>query len=209
MKIIGLTGLARSGKDTACGFILEWAEENGIIAKRASFAEKLKISAARSLGLPGVETPEQCVTACENLKHMGTITITGSDDSIFSFESVTISGREFLQRYGTEAHRDVFGDDFWVDALMQELRRDTETELAVITDTRFPNEAVAVRHGAPWGEVWEIVRPEAGLSEGLEAHASEAGVGGDKIDLSLDNSGDLDEFKRLVYLACEARQSLS
>jgi len=30
----------------------------------------------------------------------------------------SITGRQALQRYGTEGHRDVFGEDFWVDALL-------------------------------------------------------------------------------------------
>ena len=198
MKIIGLTGLARSGKDTACGFILEWAAANDVFAGRYSFAEKLKVSAARALGYDG----DDAVGFCESLKHDGELA--------FTFDGETtagkISGREYLQRYGTEAHRDVFGDNFWVRALFAELDDadfDIGVELAVITDCRFPNEAKAINNSRGGGEVWEVVRDAAGLGDGLEAHASEAGLGVEKITLSLDNNGSIDDFRALVFEACE------
>lgn len=49
------------------------------------------------------------------------------------------SFRQFLQRYGTESHRDVLGQDIWLDAALP-LDGDYSDALYVVTDVRFPNE---------------------------------------------------------------------
>lgn len=69
------------------------------------------------------------------------------------------SARHFLQRLGTEGMRAEFGDDVWVDLMLNHIRRDNPL-VAVTDDCRFLNEAVkilAYSDGAGGrGHVWRL-----------------------------------------------------
>ena len=100
--LIGLSGLKGSGKDTVGAYLVK---EHGF--ERRSFADKLKESAA---ALFGVE-----VWQLEEWKNDPDAFI-----DIYSQGSpvTTLIVREFLQRYGSEAHTDIFGEDFWADQVL-------------------------------------------------------------------------------------------
>lgn len=191
--LIGLHGKARSGKDTACQFILEWAEQEGRTARRDAFADRLKLSAARALGFDG--TLEECVAFCNVLKENGQV-ITVALGENEPPERLVMTGREFLQRYGTEAHRDVFNTDFWVNAALSGVP--ALGEIRIFTDVRFPNEAARIR--ALGGEVWHILRPG---NTKVDNHASEKPLPVDLIDHTIVNNGTLDHLRGLVISAIE------
>ncbi len=205
MKIIGLTGAAGSGKDTACEFALEWCREKGIRAERFAFADALKVSAARSLGFEG--DCEECVAFCNELKQpnkrilvLEKIVPDTSLEPPYEDVWAALSGREFLQFYGTEAHRDVFGKEFWVETLEGYLAEAAgAVQVAFITDARFPNEAAMVNKHE--GEVWEVVRPG---QETVEAHASEAGLPEGAIEFQIRNDGSLEDLRTLIRSVCES-----
>jgi hypothetical protein len=207
MKIIGLTGKAGAGKDTAAQFALDWCKRNGFAAERLAFADPLKVSASRALGFQGASwlgSPEEtaeCVAFCNELKQTGTdIQVIRRGPDSCELEH-SLSGREYLQFFGTEGHRDVFGQEFWVEVTERKLAEMAwAVDVVFITDTRFENEAQMVHHHE--GEVWEIVRPE--LESSSDTHASEAGLSDDAIEFQLINSGDLADLQSLVELACEA-----
>ena len=110
--LIGLHGRRGSGKDTAFAHIAEWAEGRGLTCVRRGFADKLKHSAFLALGFQIAES--DALVLADDLKTMGEITTVIPQQSVI----YTISGRKFLQLFGTESHRDLFGDNFWVDALL-------------------------------------------------------------------------------------------
>jgi hypothetical protein len=185
--IIGLAGAKHSGKNTAAQFIKE-EFGNEYYFREWSFAKKLKVSAAAIFGIP----EEAAVEWADRIKESAQIELV--DDAMW--EGSKITGREFLQRYGTEAHRDIFGDDFWVDALFtQIINTDTaglkwEEKLDVITDARFPNEADAIHsHG---GSVLEVHRFKD--SDG-DTHASEKPLPPWKVDRVIGNYADLGIFE--------------
>lgn len=191
MIIIGLHGKARSGKDTACEFIREWGAERHFFVERDAFADRLKKSAAHSLGVF-----ENELEFCNTLKTEGAIRIQFPGASKFHPNKAvnngwTITGREYLQWYGTEAHREVFGTDFWVNALFEAPRQNID--FLVITDVRFDNEAIAIKDRG--GEVWEITRPGSGAGD----HASEQPISGLLVDGRIDNSGSLEDLRDRVY----------
>lgn len=205
MKIIGLSGAAGSGKDTVCGFALEWCEENNLKAERLAFADPLKISVAACFGIP----PHEAIEWCNWLKQPGVFVtaesleggngIPGHVDSNIS--SRWVSGRQLLQFFGTEGHRDVFGSEFWVEVMERKLaeRNGTDLDVVFLTDTRFPNEAAMInKHG---GEIWEVVRPQQGA---VEAHASEAGLPEGAIEFQIHNVSSLDALRVLVCSVCES-----
>lgn len=176
--IIGLNGRLKSGKDTTFGIIQELYPE----AKRVSFADPLKDSAAAALGIDR-ELMEQ-MKADEDAMWM-------LFDSAGNAVGPMFNTREYLQRYGTEAHREVFGDDFWVDmALAPEL--DHSNDLLVVTDMRFPNEAQRVLDLG--GITVKVVRE---VETSHSAHPSEQDI--DRyIELFLDNTGTLEDLRRNV-----------
>lgn len=150
--IVGLCGLAGSGKDTAaahlvarCGF------------RRLAFADTLR-TALYALD-PYVATAD------------GTHALTDLVDRKGWDEAKKIPDvRRLLQRIGTEVGRDLLGADIWVDMTLSGVERG---ERIVVTDVRFPNEAAAIK--ARGGIVVEIVRPEVtGLAGSNGDHASEA-----------------------------------
>lgn len=203
--LIGLHGRAQAGKDTAANFIESWAMEQKKPFSRKSFAEPLKVSAARALGFEG--EPFECVEFCNDLKFAARVKIEWDNDALAksvspttSWEGWEISGREYLQLFGTEAHRDVFGMNFWVDVCLPDGNYDGP-EIAVVTDVRFPNEAERIHDLG--GEVWQVVRPS--LGEASDAHASEVPLPYEQVDHVIINDRDLDHFADLVKSLMERK----
>jgi hypothetical protein len=184
MTVIGLTGLKGSGKDTIAAHLIK---SYGF--ERRAFADKLKESAAALLKLE----PQHF----EVLKNSPDILLAiGSFKQDGMFEMiVSQSTREFLQRYGTESHRDVFGQDFWVNQLLPMDGFYTDRNV-VITDVRFVNEADRIH--ALKGYVVRVVRTLFNAESDL--HASEQEQLSIKSDYELDNTGYLWELPRKIDL---------
>lgn len=209
MLLIGLKGRYGAGKDTLAAHVA--AALPGVQIKRAAFADKLKMSAAVALGFVP-QNVEEAVRMMDDLKSgdvfvrmpVGQPSLQKFPDGTLGMavpmHTHTVSGRKYLQIYGTEAHRDVFGLDFWVDALLpmggpwfSQLFPDTD--VLFVTDTRFPNEAVRVRDLG--GHVW-AVGAEGRLGPLPEdAHASECHLSVDMVDRVWDNNGTPEEFEAL------------
>lgn len=207
--LIGLSGKRGSGKSTVGGFIKDWAQQNGQKAELQGFADRLKLSFAR-IWVPDA-TMEEALLFCDTIKNVGsikhdTILPNGLFDR-FGVKNV-ISGREALQHYGTEAHRSVFGTDFWVDQLLPLDGNDSsavpawvskwspDASYAVITDLRFPNEADRIL--ALGGFVFEIKRGE--LENQEDSHASEQPLGDEYFYGVFQNNETLEELKSEVFL---------
>jgi len=173
MKLIGLAGKARCGKDTVADIL---GDEFVVVSY--GFADPLKEAAAVLL-------------------HRSEQDIYGDFD--FDREAILpewgFSIRHFLQVLGTEGMRKLFGEEFWITRLGLEL--DTLKSDAVITDVRFENEAEFIRKRG--GQIWHVYRPDpSGLNDQAQAHASEAGVAmllGDRV---IKNTGTLKELEAKV-----------
>jgi hypothetical protein len=181
--LIGLNGKKQAGKDTVYARIrhlLGAGSLTGATVERASFADKLYESAAEALG--------STVATLQNVKSdpRWTVAILAPNGRPVSEQTV----RQYLQRYGTEAHRDVFGANFWVDAV--DLSHDRK--IVVVTDVRFENEAQAVADAG--GVVVRVVGPPD-VEEAGDGHASEAPLPHALIDATLDNSVRNDGFRAL------------
>jgi hypothetical protein len=115
MILLGLTGPKGCGKDTAFNYLHKWASERGVYVIRRGFADKLKFSAYRVF-YPQCSLEQALSWADADKNDPDRYVQIGRAGS----GNMTISLRMFLQHYGTESHRGVFGDDFWVDALLPE-----------------------------------------------------------------------------------------
>lgn len=165
-----MNGLKGAGKDTVGDYLVE---EYGYV--RAKFAALLYASVAALF-----DTTVEKLDSWKNDPECKVELIGG--DGVTT--SLTLRG--FLQRYGTEAHRDIFGTDFWVEALTKQLN---PTVRYVITDARFDNELQAVRYQG--GRNICVTRP--GTDTG-DSHASEAAPNPDLIDALLLNNGTIEDL---------------
>lgn len=223
--LIGVHGEKGSGKDTTFGFIHAWAAERGVVAGRRGFADALKQSFMR-LFIPDASLAEG-VQWIERVKSTGELEI--REVSYSAGGQITtlthqVPARVALQRYGTEGHRGVFGDDFWVDHLLpvkyNELGSIDDSwamnfapfmdfsglppEICVITDLRFENEAERVHQLG--GEVWWIDRAEVKDLE--DTHASEVGLPLEMIDVTIKNNSSLDDLREAVRAEMELRHEI-
>lgn len=149
--IIGLTGYKESGKDTAAAYLIKHHK-----FERRAFADPLKRSVAALLDIPFSE-----IDKMKNDPNSG-IELRGDSDTFIMF-------RTFLQRYGTESHRDVFGKDFWLDHTLP-MNGFYVGKNIVITDVRFENEFARV--WALNGFIVGIDRPSSPLMP-KDKHPSE------------------------------------
>lgn len=175
--IVGFTGLAGSGKDTAAKYLVE---KYGF--ERHAFADKLKDAVAALMFIPreDVDIFKEVVTdygACR-----ASVLLLIDNECEYEFQ-----WREFLQRFGTEMGRQVFGNDFWVNQLMSGY---AVTDWA-ISDVRFENEASAIQDAG--GVVVKLIRPGTDVGD---THVSEAGLYDDSIDHVILNDGSLSDLYR-------------
>ncbi|MEU1309191.1 hypothetical protein ABZ419_09900 [Streptomyces cinnamoneus] len=170
--IIGLSGPAGSGKNTAVGALIAagWQQR--------AFADKVKgFLVAMNPTLVDGEVVEGYSLA-EHVDAFGW--------DLLKKDPVV---RGLLQRCGTEAGRGVLGENVWVDALFH----DAETwGPTVITDVRFPNEAEAIRERG--GLVVRIKRP-SGTPIREADHTSETALDEWPFDAVLINDGTVEDLR--------------
>ncbi len=166
--IIGISGKKRRGKDTAGMYLSSLlGAEN---AKTMYWATKLKIAAAEMLGLPPYHF----------------FTDANKDKEYEIAAGVFMTGREFLQLFGTNCFRDLFHADFWVFQAMKDIGARKE-EIIIIPDTRFPNEFQAIKYKGGY-----VIRIERDMPAAAgDDHESETALDGYGFDLVIDNNGDL------------------
>lgn len=179
--IIGLSGYARSGKDSVADILVKDA---GFI--RVAFADKLReaLYALNPLVSHDKE-PDRLLFATRLQTVIDEHGWDGVKNTLYGPEV-----RRLLQRMGTEAGRNVLGDNVWVDAVLATI---DVTKNYVATDCRFRNEAKAVvRKG---GQVWRVTRPGV---EPANDHISEVGLDTWPFDRIVYNDGNLFDLREKV-----------
>ena len=176
LKLIGVHGKARSGKDTVARIL---GDEHGFV--RTAFADPLKAASAVLFGWP--------------------VDLAFSDE-IKGYKSPLwdITGRTAFQRLG-DTMKIGFGQDFWVKRWAYDYARLKDKHSVVVSDVRHDAEADTLR--GLGGLVIHLERHGAGLS-GIEAlHSSEVSIRFNRsTDLRLSNNGTVseleDEINRIV-----------
>ncbi len=184
MILVGVAGNKGSGKNTfAKECINDLACNYGKVAYEMSWAELLKVSAAKALGYE-FDSVSEYLEWADSFKQVADVYVTDNGRIVQQ-----ITGREFLQNYGTEAHREVFDDDFWVNAFWNSnIFRDDS--VVFICDCRFPNEIQSIKeHG---GIVVQIQRDNV---DNNDSHASEQGIDLADVDIIIDNNSTIEELK--------------
>jgi hypothetical protein len=182
--LIGLTGLKGVGKDTVAAMLVK--DYN---YERRAFADPLKKSVA---GL--FDIPFHAVDKLKNDPH-AIVSLTVRETG----ETHDMTFRHFLQRYGTEAHRDVpeMGHDFWVELLLPVRGYYAERSI-VVSDVRFDNEAKRVHFLD--GVVVEVSRQGV---VNQDPHRSEAGLEYVEADYTIFNNGSLEDLRVSVEVMME------
>lgn len=180
--IVGFTGLKGSGKDTAAQALID----RGYI--KVAFADQLKDAVAALFKIK-----REDIELLKNDLSWVEIRWPLSDGAVALW-----SFREFLQRFGTEMGREVFGEDFWIQQWTRRLVQIVPGEMmmpegitvnAVAPDVRFPNEYHVIRDLG--GFTISVVR--SGLES--DGHASEAGTFSDYV---IENDGTIEELHAKV-----------
>lgn len=180
--LIGLTGVARAGKDTVADILVEEFEFTKI--SPADLVRAVALGADPWIPLETDREVEGNRIFHEWYPLSGLVAHYGWERTK-DFPEV----RKFLQRLGTEGGRKVLGEGVWIDALMATLE---PGKSYVNASARFANEAAPIL--AAGGEVWRIVR------DGYDAldHDSDAGLPESLITRTLYNNWGLDTLRQVV-----------
>jgi len=139
MKIIGFSGKAGSGKDTAAKLVTEALEEYGNRVTKLSFADPLKAVCALMFGWDYDRLLNDY-----DYKEGDTLD-DGSPDP--ACEMLGMTRRVVMQKVGTECFREGLHQEAWIIALKLAIQRGEydEFDYGLLTDCRFINELQFVK----------------------------------------------------------------
>lgn len=194
--LIGLTGVAHSGKSTIADILTDFYGfkqyyfASGV--KQALYNMNPLIRRTVSSGYYGqtIHLPLQEIV----------------DDLGWDEAKKIPMVRELLQRMGTEAGRDIHGKNVWVDKTFKQMLKECEWDWKyhddkltkhaitdiVIPDLRFDNEAERIKHH---GGI--IIRVDRGLKP-VNGHSSESGLDLNLVDINFNNTGALEEVRQAI-----------
>ena len=205
--IIGINGFAGSGKDTVGTIIQylnceskvnltieevlinyknhEWWLQDASGWEVKKWAGKLKDVASLLTGIPVKDFEDQ-----EFKK-------TNLGPEWNNYVNTPMTVRDFLQKLGTEGLRDGLHVNTWVNALMADYKcvpadrapNGWDCPNWIITDTRFPNEAFAIKDKG--GILLRVTRPGVGP---INDHPSETALNQWNFDYEIQNNGSLQDL---------------
>ena len=169
--IIGLSGYARSGKDTVANLlVLNYS------FKRLAFADAIK----------------DAVLLLNPILDNGRRVNDVVNDYGWEIAKANTEVRRLLQVMGTEVGRKLIDEYVWIDKVFNQIGTG---ERFVITDVRFPNEANMIQ--AVEGKVWRINRHN---HSAVNTHISERAMDNFMVDHVVYNDGSLDELSNEVFM---------
>lgn len=218
--VIGLTGLARAGKDTVAGHLIQHAH-----FQRVAFADALRgaalaldpwviVADPAQVGLDAINDEPVRTQRFTPMRLSTVVHTMGWERAKDEVPEV----RRILQRLGTEAGWKIHGEMLWVTPVLNTIAANPETNFA-ITDVRFPTEIAAIQ-ALPNGHIFHVSRKAAlarvGDTPTNQAHPSErvalslergeldnlAAAGIDATSITtIDNNGSLDTLEDAVTAA--------
>lgn len=173
--LIGVSGPANAGKDTAADHLVERLSK-GLRVEKCSFATPLKeickyVFDMSPDDIEDRETKEQVGRNTYGMTH-----------------------RKIMQLVGTESFREVINEDIWVDTVSRHTEK-KGLDIAVFSDVRFDNEAEWILRN---GLLVIVDRPSA-VTTAETGHASEAGLSVIP-DFKVENSGTLQDYYGMLDL---------
>ena len=188
--IVGFTGKPRAGKDTAASRLVEY---HGF--KTIAFADPIRAAVLRL---------DPYVQGCTRLSYV--IDRYGWDYAKDHWPEV----RRLLQIFGTEIGRDLFGQNFWIERLMESIDSTPSSNRIAITDVRFEDEAKALRKRGAF--IVRINRTSACSNDVVLSHRSETESAGISPNYVVPNHKSIEELyfrlDRLVPRLAKQRSNL-
>jgi len=183
-KIVAIHGLIGHGKDTLASCIA-----NEIVSMRTvrkAFADIPKHNISLITGIP-----------------LHAIVNKGFTSHHFDFsreqkntylEQWGMTLGEFLQKYTTEACRNVIDNNIWIKSLMNSIPEDDDLNTYIVTDVRFENEIEALKKRN--ATLIKITRPNYEKETGRDhSHESEKGLPDKLFKYLIKNSRDVDYLR--------------
>lgn len=171
VMLIGLSGYARSGKDTMAELLcLNYS------FSRLSFADPMR---------DAVYKLNPLIDGTTRLADL-------VDDYGWDVAKSKDEARRLLQVFGTEVGREMFGGNFWIDQAFKQI---DPAANVVIADVRFPNEADAIK--ARGGTVIRINRHNLSA---VNSHKSEHAMDNYMFNHVIYNDGTLDDLADNVFM---------
>lgn len=172
--IIGFSGYAQSGKDTAAAVLTNF--------ERRSFAEPMR-SAMYALN-PIIKDELRLADAIDDY---------GWDKAKVMFPEI----RRLLQVFGTEVGRKMWDENFWITMASRGMTPNIKNY--VFTDVRFPNELKAIKDAG--GVTIRVIRDGV---EPVNAHPSETALNDYIFDFTINNDGTVEQLQQVVLNIVEA-----
>lgn len=170
INLIGISGKARSGKDTLARHLAALGYQ------QLAFASGVKNVTALLAGEP-LELFHDDVAKEAHSSNLG------------------MTRRRAMQNVGNGL-RDAVGPNVWIRPLMAQWEASAQAP-TVVSDVRYPNEAEAIR--AAGGLVIRIERSNAaGLVGEAASHVSEAPLPDHLIDLVVSNNGSIEDLREIA-----------
>jgi hypothetical protein len=218
MAIIGINGYSGSGKDTI-GMIIQRMtskERYGYLENTwevKKWAGKLKTIASLLTGIPTYKFEDQEFKKT-NLGPEWSTWQPYESDARWITEGeqleVPMTVRDLLQKLGTDALRNGLHPNTWVNALMSDYvgMYDMDTDCTtypnwIITDTRFPNEAEAIKKAG--GIIIRVDRPGV---KPTNDHPSETSLDNWEFDYKIANVSDIDALAYSVNIILQKEKLL-
>ena len=202
--IIGLTGPAGSGKDTAADLLAVHAGFTKLAfadTLRAEVVNAFLIDPAFLTERETKEQPMRCLALSRCLDDgfvVRMVLMHTARNEPLSLDAPR-SPRQIMQWWGTDYRRHQHAD-YWVSQTARKIDRLLSQGLAsriVVTDCRFADEAALVR--ALGGQLWQIKRDDVGVAPG--AHESEVTGEAFAPEVVLNNSYTVKHFQERVLEA--------
>jgi len=214
-KLILLSGKINCGKNQFATYLREAFEVRELRVTNDLFARSLKDGCKEDFS----KLKNVLNSLAEEIK-TAVFTFTNDRDAMFSqasietiekaidklrisdenwYEDKTDITRNILQLYGTEIFRKRVDEDWWVKQLRNRAIA-TDTDIVLVTDTRFPNEIDGIVDGcADDGYETIAIRIQRTINteRQIAEHASETALDGWKRwDFVVENEGTLDDLKK-------------
>ena len=209
MNLIGIHGLAESGKDTVAKIIKEINSESNWEIRKFGF--KLKQIASILTGIP-IEMFEDQTFKKSYLDDRWNIlkktdhTLIKNGEAVNEYVETKMTVRDFLQKLGTDAIRNGLHPDTWVIALFNDYKKiKNEDEEYInpnwlISDLRFVNEYESIKQKN--GICIKVHRDVDESDYLMRTHSSETSLDGYDFDYVIDNTKSLnhlrDEVKKVI-----------
>jgi len=184
-RLLGLYGYPGSGKDAAAKVLVRegW--------RRVAFADPMK---EMLIAIdPWIDVYREDMVYAYRLS-----TLIEKHGSLESVKRGYREVRRLLRKLGTEAGRDILGQNIWVDAADDRIKEAwSEGVDVVVTDVRFPNEAKLIK--TLGGYLAEVARP--GHQD--NGHVSESHYASFPRDVLFYNGGTKREFCEQILTWCQ------